>query len=56
MNDVVAETNKILVPLDKSSYEAPRVEKVLTPEAMEREILYAGSNGTPNPFPTRAPA
>jgi hypothetical protein len=27
-------------------YEAPRVETVLTPDAIEREILYAGPTGT----------
>jgi hypothetical protein len=25
-------------------YEAPRIETVLTPEELEREVLYAGQN------------
>ncbi len=28
--------------LDLASYEPPRVERVLTPAELEREILYAG--------------
>lgn len=27
-------------------YEAPRVEKVLTPEDLEREVIYAGEPST----------
>jgi hypothetical protein len=27
-----------------SSYEAPRIEAVLTPEELEREVLYAGNS------------
>lgn len=29
------------------AYEAPRVERVLTPAELEDEILYAGFDGTP---------
>lgn len=28
--------------LDSSQYEPPRVEAILTPEELEREVLYAG--------------
>ncbi len=28
-------------------YEAPRIEAVLTPEEMEREVLYAGAISQP---------
>jgi hypothetical protein len=30
------------------AYERPRVERVLTPAELEREILYAGPPGTPD--------
>ena len=34
----------------EAGYEPPRVEKVLTPAELEREILYAGSPGvSPGP-------
>jgi hypothetical protein len=29
------------------SYEPPRVERVLTPAELEREVLYAGAPATP---------
>ncbi len=29
------------------SYEPPRIERVLTPEDLAREIQYAGDTGTP---------
>jgi hypothetical protein len=29
-------------------YEAPHIELVLTPEELEREVLYAGGFGSPN--------
>ena len=32
-----------------SAYEAPRIETVLTPEDLEREVQYAGAPGSPNP-------
>ena len=31
---------------DSGSYEPPRVERVLTPAELQREILYAGPTGT----------
>jgi len=31
---------------DQAAYEAPRVEEVLTPEALEREILYGGATSS----------
>jgi hypothetical protein len=30
-----------------SSYEAPRIEAVLTPEELEREVLYSGTFSQP---------
>ncbi len=43
MNTQIAE---IQVPVTEavadSSYEAPRIESVLTPEDLEREVAYAG--------------
>ena len=33
--------------LAPTGYEAPRVERVLTPAELEREILYAGGDETP---------
>jgi len=30
-----------------STYEAPRIETVLTPAALEREVQYAGAPGSP---------
>ena len=29
-------------------YEAPRIESILTPEELEREVLYAGVGGPSN--------
>ena len=34
---------------DGLGYEPPRVERVLSPEDLEREVLYAGAQGTPLP-------
>ena len=34
-----------VVPRD---YEPPRVERVLTPAELEREVLYAGDSETPH--------
>lgn len=31
------------VPADPAAYEAPRIETVLTPEELEREVFYAGA-------------
>lgn len=30
--------------LDNSQYDPPRVETILTPEGLEREVLYAGGS------------
>ena len=30
-------------PTTPRPYEPPRIERVLTPDALEREVLYAGS-------------
>ena len=30
-----------------STYEAPRIETVLTPKDLEREVEYAGGSGSP---------
>jgi hypothetical protein len=32
--------------LDSSQYEPPRVEAILTPEELEREVLYAGGTAS----------
>jgi len=32
-----------------SAYEAPRIETVMTPEDLAREVQYAGLTGTPIP-------
>jgi hypothetical protein len=29
-------------PPDPSTYEPPRIERILTPEDMEREVMFAG--------------
>ena len=34
---------------DQPGYEPPRVEYVLTPADLEREILYAGADSPPPP-------
>jgi len=31
-------------PHNPAPYEAPRIETVLTPEELEREVLYAGNS------------
>jgi hypothetical protein len=38
----MAETPSITPP-----YEPPRIEQVLTPEDLEREVLYAGADAGP---------
>ena len=39
----MAETPSIVpMPTIASPYEPPRIEQVLTPEDLEREVLYAG--------------
>ena len=35
-------TGKTPEPRDSARYESPRVERVLTPAQLEREVLYAG--------------
>ena len=32
-----------------AAYDAPRIETVLTPEELEREVEYAGGKGSPAP-------
>jgi hypothetical protein len=32
--------------LDRTGYERPRVERVLTPAELEQEIVYAGQDAT----------
>ena len=32
--------------IDRAQYEPPRIEAVLTPEELEREVLYAGGTAS----------
>jgi hypothetical protein len=35
-------SDRVQTVLDPATYEPPRVERVLTPAELEREVLYAG--------------
>lgn len=37
----------MMEPSESPAYEPPRVEQVLTPEDLAREIQYAGTDGSP---------
>jgi hypothetical protein len=43
-NEMQEQSLLIQEPHNPAPYEAPRIETVLTPEELEREVLYAGNS------------
>ncbi|HEX2502019.1 MAG TPA: hypothetical protein VHO73_11220 [Methylomirabilota bacterium] len=42
-----AQPSGTCTPVPQAPYEAPRVERLLTPEDLEQEFLYGGPPATP---------